>query len=113
MQKILITVDVTKIDKSKIVERRFTNKLGHEVTVKDLKMEVVELKEPKLITQGGDWQLWKTHFVALEQTKQQKEAKEKSVIIGEGASFLKPSSKVKEPEDDVPMEDINPSDIPF
>lgn len=112
-KKILITIDVTKVDKSKIVERRFTDKQGHEVIAKDLKLEIVPLKEPKLIKEGDTWTLYKTHFVALEQTQDERQNKVKSLIVGDGRQFLEKSVKAEEPADDVPMEDISADSIPF
>ncbi len=111
--KILITIDVLKVNKDKIKERRFTTKDGKEVIAKDLNLEIVPLKEPKLIKEGDAWALYKTHFVALEQTQEERQNKVKSLIVGDGRQFLDKGSKVEEKADDVPMDDINPSDIPF
>ena len=70
MEKISLTIDVSKIDKTKIVDRTFKTKDGQTITSKDLKLEVVPVQEPKLIKEGDTWSMWKTHFVALEQTKE-------------------------------------------
>jgi hypothetical protein len=88
-ERIKISIDVTKVPKDKIVERRFTNSQGHEVVARELKMEVVALKpeSQKVIKSGDTWELVKTHFVALEQTKEEKEAKKNSAIVGAGVMF--------------------------
>ena len=88
-ERIKISIDVTKVPKDKIVERRFTNSAGHEVVARELKAEVVALKpeSQKVIKSGDTWELVKTHFVALEQTKEEKAAKKNSAIIGAGVVF--------------------------
>lgn len=86
-ERIKISIDVTKVPKDKIVERRFTNNAGHEVVARELKAEVVPLKEPKIIKTGDTWELWKTHFVALEQTEEERKAKKSGVIVGAGVMF--------------------------
>jgi hypothetical protein len=115
MNKINIRIDVLKVPKDRIVERRYKDKNNHEVICKDLKLEVVPLREPKLIKEGADWAMYKTHFVALEQTKEQREAKEKSVIIGDGISFLKKGDDVskQEHEDLAKADSFDASSIPF
>lgn len=104
-----MTIDVTKIPKEKIVERHFTNSQGHEVIAKDLKLEVVPLREEKIIKQGDTWKMVKTHFVSLTQTKEEKAGKIKGVIIGDGIVFRNKETAPIE----YPTEDINPNDIPF
>ncbi len=97
--KINITLDLSKIDKTRITPRTFTNKEGVEVTVKEYKMEVIPLNEPKLIKVGDGWNLLKTHFVVEGQTKEERQAKKKSVYIGEGLQFVDNTSQdIKYPE---------------
>ena len=108
MDKLNLTIDVSKIDKTKIVDREFTTKDGQVIKSKDLKLDVVPVREPKLIKEGPTWQMWKTHFVALEQTKEERENKVKSVIIGDGIMF---KSKADEQKQEEAPEDT--SNIPF
>ena len=108
MDKISLTIDVSKIDKTKIVDREFTTKDGQVIKSKDLKLDVVPVKEPKLIKEGDTWEMWKTHFVAMEQTKEERENKVKSVILGDGIMF---KSKVDEQNQEEASEDV--SSIPF
>jgi len=108
MDKISLTIDVSKIDKTKIVDREFTTKDGQVIKSKDLKLDVVPVKEPKLIKEGDTWEMWKTHFVAMEQTKEERENKVKSVILGDGIMFKKKFAETQEV-----AEEINPEDIPF
>ncbi len=112
-KRVLMTIDVTKVNKDKIKERRFTTKDGKEVIAKDLDLELVELNEPKLIKEGDTWALYKTHFVSLPQTKEEREGKVKSLIVGDGRQFLEKGARADEQTDDVPTEDISADSIPF
>lgn len=109
MEKIIITIDVSRIDRNQIKERRYTDKQGHEVIAKELKLEVIPLRESKVVKEGENWKAVKTHFVAEAQTKEQREKNEKSKIIGNGIVFKK---KV-EPVPANTKDEINPEDIPF
>ena len=115
MQKISITIDLSKINKDKIVTRTYTNKDGQEVTVKDYKMDVIEGKEAKVIKTGATWELVKTHFVAESPTKEEREAKTKTPILGDGVQFRDLQQSAEEMNQDVeyPEEYINPDDEPF
>lgn len=108
MQKITITIDVDKIDKSRIKERTYTNKDGEEVTVREYQMDVVELKEPKVLKEGDEWVMKKTHFVAERRDKE-----EESNFLGDGISFSSKKSVDEKLNENYPTEDISPGDIPF
>ena len=112
--KISITLDVSKIDKTKIKERTFINKGGVEVTAKDYKLDVVPLKEKKIIKEGDNWILYKTHFVAEPQTKEERDNGQPSNIIGDGVVFEDKIPQQAKPDEIVyPVDDIDPEDIPF
>ena len=87
MQKVSIKIDINKLDKSKIVKRTFTNKEGKEVEVKELSLEVIPLKEKKLIKEGDGWKLMKVGFVAEGQTKEERASQAKSNIVGDATQF--------------------------
>lgn len=113
MKPIEITIDVSKINKAKIKERKFTNKDGQEVTVKEYKMKVVPLKAEKFIkkgttSEGKEWTLLKTHFVT--ESKDNKE--EADNFLGDGVEFRYSEDTEVEVET-VSSDDINPEDIPF
>lgn len=114
MSSIKITLDVTKFNKSKIIERKFNKADGTEVTAKEYKVEVVPLKEPKLIKEGDGWRLMKTHFVVEEQTKEQRQSNEPKNYVGDGFSFedTTQSSQSTAPVE-TGAEEINDEDIPF
>lgn len=112
--KIIITLDVGKISKSKIVSRSFQTKAGETVKVNELTLEIVPLKEMKILKEGDTYQLIKTHFVAEQSTKEEKAAKLKSKIIGQGVMFRNKEEKKVEDNSisDFP-EEVDPNEIPF
>lgn len=114
MNKISLTLDVTKFNKAKISERKYVNKRNEEVTTKEYKVDVIPSKEVKVIAQGNDWVMKKTHFVVEAQTKEERAAKAPTVYVGEGFTFEKKEQEVTQNDTiDYPEEDINPDDIPF
>lgn len=88
MQKINVTIDLAKLDKSKIETRTYTNREGEEVTVKELKLDVVQVKDPKVVAEGQNWTMMKTHFVAMAQSKEERQAKADTVFVGDGVQFV-------------------------
>lgn len=114
MEKISVTLDLSKIDKSKIVDRKYTDKAGVEHVAKEYKIDVVPLKAEKFVTEGSWGKMFKTHFVAQAQTKAEREAQAPSVFIGDGFRFE--SAKSQNSPSVLPNyteEKINPEDIPF
>lgn len=87
MEKISITLDLSKVDKTRIVPRTYTNKDNEQITSKDYKVEMIPLKEKKLIKEGDGWKMYKTHFVVQAQTKEERENKTPSVFLGDGFQF--------------------------
>ena len=94
MSKVTITLDVNKL-KGLTTERTFNTREGEPVTVKELKFELVEVKEPKVIFSADKYDLVKTHFAAALQTKEQRDAKEPSLFIGEGITTVWKNSTTK------------------
>lgn len=84
MKKLQLTIDLSKIDKTRIKERKFTDKNGVEHVAKEYNMELIELKAPKFVTQGETWTLHKTHFIVDRQTKEERAAKKPSNFLGDG-----------------------------
>lgn len=118
MNKISITLDVSKFDKSHIVEKKFKTKDGTEVTKKEYQIEVIELKAPKFVAEGKNYKMYKTHFVVQAQTKEEREKKVESVFVGDAFSFERPEIKQEKSSFDHDAieygdEDINVNDIPF
>lgn len=98
-EKINITIDVSKMDKTRIEPRTYTNKDGVEVTQKNYRMELVPLREPKLLKAGSGWEMVKTHFVVEAPTAEEREGKVKTTIIGDGIIFKGKTSSEDDGED--------------
>jgi hypothetical protein len=111
MQKISITIDLGKLDKTRINTRTYENKEGEVITVKEYKMDIVPLTEPKLIKEGDTWRMMKTHFVSNTATKEEREAKTKMVGVGEGIMFVDKNEVSVDDIDQTPVDEID--DIPF
>ena len=109
MNKITIQIDVTKIDKAQIKDGKY------------LKLEVVELKEPKDVTRadkslvtgtkqdGTAWKLVKTHFVSMESTKNDDGTWNNGTIIGDASKFEDVDPTETKPQEST----IADEDIPF
>lgn len=111
MTKISITLDVTKINKDKIIERTYKNSSGQEVTVKEYKMDLVPLKEPKVLKEGDTWTLKKTHFLAEQREKG--ETTGENNYVGEGFQFFDRTPATEELNATETSEFLHESDIPF
>lgn len=103
--KINLTLNLSKIDKTKIIDRTYKDKDDNEVTNKEYKVEVIELKQPKFVTEGDTWKMLKTHFVVEAQTKEEKAEKKPANYVGEGFTF---ESKV-----DTTFDALEDTQIPF
>lgn len=94
MQRISLVIDTNKLDKTRIVSRTYKNKAGEEKTAKELKVDVVPLKEKRLKTSGEGWELWQVGFVTETASKEERIAKVNKDIVGEAVRF---ESTVKQP----------------
>lgn len=83
MAKIQITLDATKL-RSLVQKRNYTNKEGQPVELQEIRLEVVELKEPKTTFTKDNMTINKTHFVVALQTKEEREKKTPPFYVGEG-----------------------------
>lgn len=115
MEKISVTLDLSKIDKLKIVDRKYTDKAGVEHTAKEYKIDVVPLKAEKFVTEGSWGKMFKTHFVAQAQTKEERQNNAASVFVGDGFRFESANTPTSSPSvlPNYTEEEINPDDIPF
>jgi len=112
-QKIILKLDVSKIDKTKIITQTFTTKDGETITKKILDLELVPLKETRLIKDGDTYQLYKTHFIAETQTKEEKANKIKSKIIGDGLMFKNKEEQKPETDNILQTDSTDENDVPF
>ena len=87
MQKISLTLDLTKIPRDQIKIRSFTNRAGEEVTVKEIRVDVIPLKEHQHIKSYPDAEMVKSHFCVIPQGKD-----EKGISLGDGIQFISRSA---------------------
>lgn len=91
MEKISVTIDLTKIDKTRIVERKYLNADGTEGVAKEYKVDVVPLKQVKVIKSTPQYTMIKKYFVVQAQTKEERVAKAPSIFVGDGIVFEYPN----------------------
>ena len=87
MSKITITLDATKL-RDLVTKREFDAKDGTKMQVQEVRFELVEVKEPKIIFEGSGYKLQKTHFASVIQTKEERESKAETIFIGEGITTI-------------------------
>ncbi len=109
MQKIMVTIDLTKIDKSRIENYEYTDKEGNKHTQKRYKMEVIETSNTKTLKETPDWVLRKTHMVVEGQTKEERAEKKETVFLGDGLQFAKPQAQGMPTDEEL----ADPSSMPF
>jgi len=86
MQKFTFKIDLTKINKDRIITRQFQNQAGETVTVKEYEFEAVP-KTSSMIKEGDSWQLWKTGFISGKSIKQENGSYSKEPIFGDVLEF--------------------------
>jgi hypothetical protein len=84
--RITITVDLTKLDKSRIKTRNYERN-GEQFTAKEIQLDIVPLREREIKKEGETWRLLKTCFVAEAPTKEERQSKAKTSIVGDGVEF--------------------------
>lgn len=103
MEKVSITIDLGKIDKNRINAREFNTAAGETVVAKDYKIDLVPLKEPKVIKEGPTWRMVKKYFVCEAPTKEEREAKKSTNIIGDGIVFEDLRDNMPKDDDSAPF----------
>lgn len=88
MKPITVKIDLLKIDKSRIEERTYTNKEGVEITEKNFSIDVVPLKQERIIKEDLTWKLCETHFVKETPTKEERTGKVSTKILGKGIMIM-------------------------
>lgn len=77
-------IDVLKINKEKIIERTFVNKEGQNVTVKELELEIVPVKEIKeILNPGQGRRLMKVGFISEKSIKNEDGTYTNGTILGD------------------------------
>jgi len=108
-------IDVTKIDKTRIETRTYTDRGGVEVTQKLYPVDIVLIDVPTFIKDFDDAKLVKAGFMVQGQTKEDREAKTKGISLCDVMEYQKKEEKPKQVVEgvDYPENDIDSGDIPF
>ena len=94
MQKQTLVLNVTKINKDKITTRSYTNNEGQEVEVKELKIDLVPLKQTKVIHEKDNRQLVKVGFATEPSVKNEAGEWVNGAILGDIVEWQdKPQTK--------------------
>ena len=112
MSKIQVTLDASKL-RGLVANRSYQNKNGETVTVQEVKFELVAVKEPKVIFSKDNYEIQKTHFASVIQTKEEREAKAPTVYIGEGFTTVWKNEQPTATHQAVPIQDEPENDLPF
>ena len=110
MSKITITLDATKL-RNLVTKREFDAKDGAKMQVQEVRFELVEVKEPKIIFEGSGYKLQKTHFASVIQTKEERESKAETIFIGEGVTII--WGQKEQVFSSTPVTEEQSDDIPF
>lgn len=125
MNKISITIDVNKIDKTRLQTRIIKTKENTGYSAKEMKLEVIPLKERKVLASSMEdsskpWELVKVGFVVEAPTKEEKANKTKTNIVGDATMFVEKNAvpsfdrdSTGKPVGQPVTEDVNPEDIPW
>lgn len=99
-QKIIVKIDISQIDKNKVILNEYTKRDGTVVRERNYSVDVVPLKEQQVIKtlQNGS-QLVKTHFVAESQTKEERVQKAPTKYVGSGVQFITGASSADDAYD--------------
>jgi hypothetical protein len=111
MAKIQVTLDASKL-RNLVTKRSYKNQEGTDVSVDEVKFELVELKEPKQIFAKDTMRIMKTHFACVIQTKDEREAKAETIYVGEGFTTLW-DDKVSQSSSPKKAAAVEHDDLPF
>lgn len=87
MKKLSLRIDLTKIDKTKIVDRTYDKQDGTSVTEKNYKFELIPLKEEKIVKSADTYTLVKVAFLSEPSVKNPDGTKTNGTIIGDALEF--------------------------
>jgi len=87
MKKTRLNIKINDIDKSQITERTFKTKEGEEVTEKILALDLVELKEEKVVHTAKDFIVKKIGFICHPSKKKEDGTYEETKFVGDQVVF--------------------------
>lgn len=99
MKKLTLRIDLTKIDKTKIVPREFTKQDGTAVSEKNYKFDFIPLKTESVVKTTDSYVLYKVAFLAEPSVKGADGKYVNGAIIGDALEFRN-------------VEEVKPSVVP-
>jgi hypothetical protein len=67
--KYFAKINLSKINKNKITQREYTDKLGNKHKISELEIEMIPLKKEELVYKGEERFLWKIGFMTEKSVK--------------------------------------------
>lgn len=122
MNKITIKINIDRIDKSKIKSRSYKNKSGVDVTVREYEVEVIPIREEKVVHSTDKYDFVKVGFASDRSVKRPDGKWEDGTILGDAIEIRSKSGQVRVTGqngdgtinfEDIDDGSINPDDIPF
>lgn len=118
MNKINIKINIDKIDRNKIKTRTYKNAAGIDVTVKEYEVELMPIREEKVVHSTPEYDIVKVGFLSERSVKNASRGWDNGTIIGDAVEIRnKEKPKEKDPFDDIVQDDtgdaVNVDDIPF
>lgn len=86
MSRIQVTLDANKL--KGLSKKRTFNTQDGEKTVMEITFDLVPVKEQKVLKSTDKYDFVKTHFAAAPQTKDQRDAGEPTVFLGDGFTTI-------------------------
>lgn len=109
-----VKIAVSKINKNNIKSRSFTNGEGVEVEIKELEVDLIDLKEQKVVFENDKGKLVKVGFMAEKSFKDGEGKWKNGTTLGDITEWHDKEVKSEQQgEVEYPNEEINAEDIPF
>ena len=88
-QKLSITIDADKV-RNLIETRTYKDKDGNDVSIREIKFDLVEMKEEsrKVLHDGDKLKMVKTHFAVKPQSKEERDSNQEVVYVGDGVTYV-------------------------
>lgn len=113
MERYTAKIIVSNINKDKIVTRTYKNKEGIEVIVKELEIELVPLRESKLVAENAQSNLWKVGFIAERSVKNEKGEWVNGNTLGDIGQWVPKDGQIEPQQEESQEPEIKEEDIPF
>lgn len=114
MNKITIKLNIDKIDRSKIKSRSYKNKSGIDVTVREYEVEIIPIREEKVVHSTDKYDFVKIGFASDRSVKRPDGKWDDGTILGDAVEIRSKTAGERTVNmDDIDDGSINVDDIPF